>query len=73
MFSDHVVVCTLFGQSHLMVVQASVGVIVVGKFREIPYSFMGLLEDWNADGHIIGCPQVLSIWILEVFFLDVPE
>lgn len=73
MLPDHMIVCALFGQSHLVVVQTSVGVVVVSEFWEIAYSFVRLLEDRNADGHIVGCSQVLSILILEVFFLYVPE
>lgn len=55
MLPDHVVVCALFGQPHLVVVQASVGVIVVSEFWEIAYSFVRLLENRYADGHIVGC------------------
>ena len=56
-----------------MVVQASVGVVVVGEFWEIPHSFVSLLKNRNADGYVVGCSQVLSILVLEVFFLDVSE
>ena len=56
-----------------MVVQASVRVVVVSQFWKIAYSLMCLLENGNADSHIVGRSYVLSILVFEVFFLDVPE
>lgn len=73
MLPDHMVVGSLFGHSYLMVVQSSIGVVVVGQFREIPYSLMRLLENRDTDGNIVGRSKILSIFVLEVFFLDVPK
>lgn len=56
-----------------MIVLASVGVVIVGEFFEIVDPFVRLLQNGNADGHIIGSLEVLSIIVLEVFLLDVHE
>jgi hypothetical protein len=56
-----------------VIVQASVRVIIVGQLWQVADSFMGLLQDGDADGHVVCRSQVLSTGVLEIFLSYIPE
>ena len=69
----HEVVGALLSQSQNMVIDASVGIIVVGEFRQVSHTLVRLLEDRNADGDVVGGLKILPRCILEVLLLDLRE
>lgn len=56
-----------------MVVLARIRIVEIGKFLDIGNMGMRLLEDRNADSHVIRCAQVLAIIVLQVFLLYIKE
>lgn len=56
-----------------MIVHACLRVVVIGQLWDVGYSLLWLLEDGKANGHVIGCFQVLSICVSEVFLSNVSE
>jgi hypothetical protein len=56
-----------------VVVLTSVGVVIVGEFSEIVDPLVRLLQNGNADCHIVCSLEILPVVVLEVFLLDVHE
>lgn len=56
-----------------MIVHACLWVVVIRQLWDVGYTFLCLLKDGKANGHIIGSFQVLSIRISEVFLFNVSE
>jgi len=56
-----------------MVVLAGIAVIVIGEFGQILHSPVALLEDGDADGHVVGSFEVLPVLVLQVALFDVSE
>ena len=59
-FPDHRVVAALFVQSDDVVIHASIRIVEVSELWQISHTLVCLLENWNADRHVICCLQVLS-------------
>ena len=57
------VIVALLLETELVVVDAGVGIVVISNLRQVAYSLVGLLENGNADSHIICSFKILSIVI----------
>jgi hypothetical protein len=67
------IIISLFGKPDEVVIEASIRIIVVSEFGKIAHAIMGLLEDGNANGHIVGSLEILAVLVLQVPLLDIHE
>ena len=73
LFADQTIVAFLLFKTQLVVVLASIGVVVIGEFLEVGHSCACLLQNGNADSHVVGRLQILALLVLQVFLPDVQK
>jgi hypothetical protein len=71
--AKHAIVLLLFLESDLMVVLSGIGIVEIHQLRNVLHSLVGHFQNGNADGHVVGCSQVVPLIVLEVGLLNVQE